>query len=272
MQTFTRFHLRKKKQIEINSYHRGYIPINTSTLRTSYVAKVTKPNQSESIIIQHELEDNDPDVINKLPLAGPNRYPENIKYFKDTVTRYKEAMYKLIRRTIQAFSIGLDLPQDYFDKYFEKPTTFLRLFCYPPQPENVTEDLFGSAPHTDYGFCTFVLQDDIGGLQVLNQNGIWLDVPPIKGTFIMNSGDTLHRWSNSKLLATPHRVINKSNSKKRYSAVLFFDPHFETVIHPLPSCISPEEQPKFEVFKYGDYLMEKLNINHDQRRKNLISE
>jgi len=76
IENFMLYPLKKKKSIELNSSHRGYIPINTSTIRTSSLTNVTKPNQSESIIILHELEDSDPDIINQVPLAGPNQYPK----------------------------------------------------------------------------------------------------------------------------------------------------------------------------------------------------
>jgi len=257
--------LKKKKSIELNSSHRGYIPINTSTIRTSSLTNVTKPNQSESIIILHELEDSDPDIINQVPLAGPNQYPKNMPEFKMAVVEYKEAMYKLSYRLVQAFALGLDLPKDYFINYFKKPTTFLRLLCYPPRSENSPNDLFGSAPHTDHGFITLVLQDDIGGLQVLNSSGSWIDAPFIKGTFIMNSGDALQRWTNGKLLSTPHRVLNKSGTKKRYSIVFFYDPHVDTIISPIPTCISEGEKQKYDSFKYGDFIMDKFNRNYNKK-------
>ena len=53
------------------------------------------------------------------------------------------------------------------DRFFEKPTTFLRLLHYPTQPEEI--GLFGSAPHTDYGYITLLAQDEVGGLEVQEQ-------------------------------------------------------------------------------------------------------
>ena len=70
-----------KMQIEVNKHHRGFIPINTSTTRTSSVAKVTKPNQSESFMMMHELADDDPDMVAGVPLAGPNQWPRNYLNF-----------------------------------------------------------------------------------------------------------------------------------------------------------------------------------------------
>ena len=103
--------------------------------------------------------------------------------------------------------------------HFAKPTTFLRLLRYPPQRQE--DGLFGSAPHTDYGFITLLAQDEVGGLEIRNKAGEWIAAPPIPDTFVMNVGDILARWSNDRFVSTPHRVINRSG-RERYSQPFFF--------------------------------------------------
>ena len=152
------------------------------------------------------------------------------------------------------------------DAHFERPTTFLRLLYYPPQPPQSPDDLFGSAPHTDYGFITILAQDEVGGLQVRNTDGEWLDAPYMPGAFVMNTADILHRWSNGKLISTPHRVINRSG-RARYSNPFFFDPNMHTLVSPLPTCVSADNPARYEPVVYGDYLMERLNKNHSQHEK-----
>jgi isopenicillin N synthase-like dioxygenase len=58
--------------------------------------------------------------------------------------------------------------------------------CYPacPQPELT----LGMPPHSDYGFFTLVLQDDVEGLQVMH-DGEWFTVDPVPGSFVVNVGD-----------------------------------------------------------------------------------
>ena len=58
---------------------------------------------------------------------------------------------------------------------------------YAPCPE--PELTIGSTKHTDQSFLTMLLQDDIGGLQVLNENK-WVNVDPIHGALVVNIADT----------------------------------------------------------------------------------
>ena len=48
----------------------------------------------------------------------------------------------------------------------------------------------GKVEHEDGNIVTFVLQDDVGGLEVLHK-GKWIPVPPAPGTLVVNVGDTL---------------------------------------------------------------------------------
>lgn len=256
----------QKAQLKIDKNFRGYLAFAGSTIVTSSVATVSKPNQSESIFFMHEVDANDPKALAGKPLQGPNQWPDEtlLPGFRATVENYVVEMSTLARKMVGAIALSLGLPADSLDRHFDDPTTFLRLLHYPTQPAE--EGLFGSAPHTDYGFITLLAQDNVGGLEVKNKAGEWVAAPPVPDSFVMNVGDILARWSNDQFVSTPHRVINRSG-RERYSQPFFFDPSMEEMIEALPVCVPAGSKPKYEPVLYGDYLMERIDKNYHYRKK-----
>lgn len=79
---------------------------------------------------------------------------------------------------MKAFAVGIGLPDDYFDDKLNS-RSILGCFHYPPHPAGTKS--WGVGPHTDYGMFTFLLQDEIGGLEVEITEGQWIDAKPIPG-------------------------------------------------------------------------------------------
>jgi isopenicillin N synthase-like dioxygenase len=256
--------IEKKRSIAINEFHRGYMALATSTVVTSTVAQNRKPNLSESLMLMHEVAPDDPD--RGQPLQGPNQWPDWLPEFRPAVEAYIAELDSVARHLLGAFTLGLGLPPDYLEPLFAKPTTFLRLLHYPPHPPDAPDGQFGSAPHTDYGCMTILAQDKSGGLQVRSRQGSWIDAVPIDGSFVLNLGDLMPRWSNDRFVSTPHRVVNRSGGD-RYSLPYFFDPAMSATIACLPGCSGPGNPPRYPPMRYGDYLMERLDKNYDYRKR-----
>ena len=254
-----RFHalpLADKMRIAVNGAHRGYIPINSSTDVNSTLATVTRPNQSASFMMMREDPVADPDVY----LSGPNQWPE-LSDFREPLETYCAAMSDLGRRLMTIALRAIGAVDNHLLSTFDTPTIWLRLLHYPPSPLQAPEDLYGSAPHTDFGCLTLLAQDDVGGLQVRTPAGTWVDVPHRPGAFVVNVGDMLHRLSNGRLLSTPHRVINRSG-RERYSCPFFYDPNVSTMIAPLPGTGAPQ----FEPLCFGDFLRAELEAGYDAHK------
>jgi len=256
--------LTAKLEIELDANHRGFIPIRVSTDVTSSVETVTKPNVSESFMMMRESPLDSPEVRRVDYLAGPNQWPDDLPGFRETLEEYHEVMSRFAHRMIERFASALGAP-GLLEAAFDPPTTWLRLLHYPPQDPQSPADEYGSAPHRDFGAITLLTQDDVGGLSVRTPDGEWADVPPIPYTYVMNVGDMLHRWSNGRLLSTPHRVTNRTG-RERFSLPFFYDPSVRATIAPLPSCVSPERPGRFAPEDFGDFLRHELEASYQHHQ------
>lgn len=171
-------------------------------------------------------------------------------FMKDQIAR----KVRLARSLARGFALSLDLDESFFDAYYLRPGVVNALNYYPPaEPAVNGEPHWGFSPHTDYGSFTILLQDDHGGLQAQNSDGQWIDVPHIPGTFIVNVGDLLERWTNNVYVSTLHRAINlKPVARISNSFFVYPDPTSE--IRTLDTCQSAENPSMFEPVISGAYI------------------
>ena len=240
--------------------HRGYYPLFEENTDPELTADL-----KEGFDIALELGPDDPDVVAGKPLHGPNQWPEDLPGFRETLEAYYAAMRQLARQLLRAFALGLDIPEDFFEEKVDKPLAQLRTLHYPPQAGHVEAETLGCGAHTDYGCLTILAQDDVGGLQLCNSAGEWIAAPPIPGTFVVNIGDQMARWTNDLFAATRHRVINTSG-RERYSLPFFFDPNYDTVVECLDSCRDAGHPPKYPPVKAGEYLVERFDATYSYRQ------
>ncbi|KAJ3988345.1 Clavaminate synthase-like protein [Lentinula detonsa] len=191
-------------------------------------------------------------------MSGTNVWP-GLPGFKEPVLSYYHSIVQLGLRLFPLFALALDLPENFFEDKTTKPAAIMRLLHYPPQspsaPDN--DSVIGIGAHTDYECFTILWQDTISALQVQNAKGKWIDAVPIPGTFVLNIGDQLARWTNDVFKSTIHRAINRSG-QERYSIPLFFGVDYDVLLQPIGSCISPEMPAKYEVISAGDYVRSRL--------------
>jgi isopenicillin N synthase-like dioxygenase len=79
---------------------------------------------------------------------------------------------------------------------------------------------------------------------------------PIDGTFVINLGDMIPRWTNGRYHSNFHRVINKNPAARHRQSVVFFtDLDFEALIEPIPSAVG-DNQPLAEPCTVGEHMTE----------------
>lgn len=259
-----RFHalpVAQKLEVKLNPYFRGYQPLEGSTVKISTVESASKPNQSESFFIRHEVSETDPDFGQ--PVQGPNQWPRELPGFRDALLDYHDAMRDMMAALLPAYAFAMEQDAADFRALFSPPSTILRMLHYPPHDQPRETGVFGIAPHTDFGFITVLAQDHVGGLEFRPRGGEWSPVPIIDDSFVVNSGDAIPRLTNGRFASTAHRVVNTSSERSRYSVGFFFDPSFDTVIEPLPGFGTPGNSTP--PAKFHDYLVERLEANYPDR-------
>jgi isopenicillin N synthase-like dioxygenase len=186
------------------------------------------------------------------PRKVGNQWPANLPGFHEVMTRYSVEIRLLARRLFRAFALALELPEAYFASMSDKPMALIRMLYYPSQSGPFDETQLGTGAHTDHECFTVLCQDEVQALQVKNRRGEWIDAPRIAGTFVVNIGDLMARWTNGRFASTPHRVANLSG-RIRYSLPTFFAANADAVIEALPTCVSPGNPAKYPPVIAGEY-------------------
>ena len=203
------------------------------------------------------------DTADPLREATPLPSETALPGWRPVVADYYRGMAMTAGALMRSIARGLGLSERFFDIYFERGLSTLRLIRYP-----VRDDIHGQgesdpqlwvthagqrrhligSPHVDSGFLTLLAQDGVEGLQARHSSGEWIDVPPLEGHLAVNFGKILEQWCGGRIRATEHRVIG--TTRERRSVPFFHEARAEAEIAPLPLPGAAQ----FEPFLYGDYL------------------
>lgn len=195
-----------------------------------------------------------------LKLRGPNQWPTSLPGLRHATLAWMQAMDAVGLAALRALALGLGQTIDHFDAGFVPDSdVHLKIIRYPAvsasiggtgEPGERGEPAETGGPgelgqgvglHQDTGLLTFILQDDVGGLQVQLGDHM-VDAPRVEGAYLMNLGEMLQTATDGYLRATPHRVISPAGGRERLSIAYFFNPRFELEFPPveLPPALAAE--------------------------------
>ncbi|EPE28913.1 Clavaminate synthase-like protein [Glarea lozoyensis ATCC 20868] len=219
------------KSKSVGASNRGYEIIGNQGLQEG-----TLPDLKEGFYIGRDIPSTDPRVQNNAFLLGPNQWPSPslipFPLFRHPMERYYTKILSLSLTILDILAATLPYGPNVFKDFTSNdPIANIRLLHYPPDLSNDERQL-GAGAHTDFGAITLLLQDEIGGLQVRDDGGKWVDVPPNREAYVVNVGDMLEMWTRGRYRSGVHRVVNRSG-RDRYSVPFFFDGCGECVLAPL---------------------------------------
>jgi isopenicillin N synthase-like dioxygenase len=170
-------------------------------------------------------------------------WPSEPTAFAQVWTRYYAALGNLASRLMSAVIDSLELPGEAAAGWTGEHYANLVAINYiaqdtPPEPGQLR-----IRQHTDRGGLTLLWADQSpGGLEVmLPHSREWVPVLIPSGTFLVQAGDLLARWTSHVIRPNIHRVVNPpaelAATSRRISIPYFHYPRLDLLVEAAPSCL-----------------------------------
>ena len=240
---------KKKYALSENGFQRGYTPFGTEHAKDSPVKDL-----KEFWHIGRDL----PEGHRYASIYPKNIWPQELSDFQPTLAKIYRSLDVVAKILLQALTIPLELPQDYFSKMMSEGNSILRLLHYPPVPDNVDPRCVRAAAHEDINLITLLVSATASGLELKDRDGSWLPIDSDPNSLIVDSGDMLARITNEVIPSTTHRVVNPSTgaNTSRYSMPYFVHPNHDAMLTCIPACRGSGE--KYPPISSQDFLYQRL--------------
>jgi isopenicillin N synthase-like dioxygenase len=164
-------------------------------------------------------------------LQGPNLWPSALPALRPAFEQWSAALSDVGLRLLRHWAVSLGAVEDSFDSAFaDRPATLIKVVRYPGTGDTTQ----GVGAHKDSGVLTLLLvEPDSEGLQVELADATgkqWIDVPPVAGAFIVNTGELLEVATGGFLRATRHRVLAPPPGADRVSIPFFLNPALDAQV------------------------------------------
>ena len=190
-------------------------------------------------------------------------WPKEIPEFKPLAQKIERISRMLSYQFLYRFEKVLRIPTGSLEEKHIDGSATMRMIKYPAWDGEIKEGQVRGGAHTDYGSITLLYRfDDISALQIYDDwHDVWVTVPLVENSIVLNVADMLARWSNDTLKSTPHRVVNVDMDRTRYSMPYFVDPGRDVIIKNLTS--RPDKYPPISAYEYLKWRLAQSYVDND---------
>jgi isopenicillin N synthase-like dioxygenase len=199
----------------------------------------------------------DPKEAFNIAPPQPTLQPLPPTLFSDSplISRFQESCHNLCLNVLTLLATALQIPESaggstWFSSRHDQSQghsgTIFRMLYYPQTKASKSADnsSIRAGAHSDYGSLTLLFRlPGQPGLEILKDNGSWVDVPVGPSSSILstspilvNIGDLLSFWTKGMLKSTVHRVTF-SGGEERYSMAYFCHPLDDALLEVVPSKV-----------------------------------
>ncbi|CAN4107931.1 unnamed protein product [Withania somnifera] len=169
------------------------------------------------------------------------------------IREYCEKSRKVATMLLSGISESLGLEKELMNTSLDLDSGFEVFVAnyYPPCPQ--PELVMGLPTHSDFGLLTFLIQNEVGGLQI-QHNGQWINVHPVPNSILVNTGDHLEIFTNGIYKSVLHRAV--VNKVARISIGIASCPAMNAIVSPAASPLIQSETfpPRYLPKKYSEYV------------------
>ncbi|CAI8585272.1 unnamed protein product [Vicia faba] len=179
--------------------------------------------------------------------------------FRYRVSEYTEAVKEVACEILELMAEGLGVPdRKVFSSLIKDidSDSILRLNHYPPtlvkDKDKSHSNNVGFGEHSDPQILTVLRSNDVSGLQISLQHGLWIPINPDPSALCVNVGDVLEVMTNGRFVSVRHRAMTNSY-KSRMSMAYFGAPPLNASIVAPPVLVTPHRPSLFRQFTWADY-------------------
>ncbi|KAK4256547.1 hypothetical protein QN277_006256 [Acacia crassicarpa] len=196
-------------------------------------------------------------------------------HFRCTVRQYTEEVRRLACEILEVMAEGLGVPDAWaFSGMIRDVDSdcVLRLNHYPPtlSDRDTSNSKVGFGEHSDPQILTILTSNDVGGLQISLQDGVWIPVSPDPSAFCVNVGDALQVMTNGRFKSVRHRAMTNSQ-RSRMSMAYFAAPPLNAWIVAPPVMVTPDTPSLYRAFTWAEYKKAAYSLRLGDSRIDLFS-